>query len=533
MTEPSRASTSFLALTGAATVAILVWMMAAGGAPTRARAALLLLGSAVVVWALSTRPGRAGGAERLLVVLAATAAFWAGMLELTLLVTLPLARGLLVLAALAAIHAAALCAALGAGSRSAAGRLGRSLLAALAVLLTTLALVETAVRAASPVRSYELVPDRPAGGPCLLRAADGRLVGVPGCSGRYVHRDFPGLAVELNALGLRDGLDETGPPDPGQPSVLVLGDSFAFGMGVALDETFQQVLQRTLAVSHGAVRVYGAAMPGAGTSHEHEVLSELAPLVRPDVVVLALFEGNDLQDNLAGLEHRETPGAAPTPGPIPPWRFLASTVGVPFWRTSSSTLQLRRVDGRPTLVLQQAMLAAPPPRIEVMRSALLAELGALAATCDELGADLVVLLVPGRVQVDPLAFEAFAARHPGQRFERRGFHDRLAADIERMGILVVDPLPRLEAGAAAGETAYHPEGHWNRRGHAVAAELLETAVGPLVGARAGAPAGAGGEDRRTRARGCRPRPAPPRRPWGRPRRCAPWRGRDRRSRRRR
>lgn len=478
--DPTRLSTGFLALTGVLAAGLQAWLMLASGTPDRSRAVLLLAATAVVVWALSPRPRRAADLEILLVVLAAVAAFWAGGLELALRRTLPMARGLLALLTLATAHAAALFAALRAPGGGRPGRLARGGLAALAVLFATLTLVETAVRALSPVRSYELVPDDPSAGPCLLRAADGRLEGVPGCSGRYLHRDFPGLRVELNALGLRDGLDETGPPEPGTPSVLVLGDSFAFGMGVALEETFHQLLQRRLSERRGPVRVYGAAMPGAGTAHEHAVLRELAGLTRPDVVVLALFEGNDLQDNLAGLERRAAPGEAQPPGPVRPWRYLASTLEAAFWRTSSSTLQLRRVDGRPTLVHQQAMQELAPPRIEAMRAAMLEELEAVASTCAEIGAGLVVLLVPGQVQVDPAAFEAFAARHPGQRFSRRDFHDRLERDIEALGLPVVDPLPRLEEGARRGEVAYHPEGHWNARGHAVAADLLEQVVEPLL-----------------------------------------------------
>ncbi len=477
--SPKRSS-SLLALTGLLAMVAQVWLVVATGNAGSARAAVLLVGVGAAVWALAGRAKRAGDLERLFVVLAATAAFWVGALEIVLRQTVPMARGLLVLLTLAAIHAALLYAVVGSEPRGGLGRAARGLLASLAVLLGTLTLMEAAVRAVSPIRSYELVPDDPAAGPCLLRAPDGRLVGVPGCSGRYVHRDFPGLRVELNDLGLRDGLDEVAPPDDATPSVLVLGDSFAYGMGVELGETFQQVAQERLSERLGPVRVFGAAVPGAGTGHEHAVLEELGELASPDVVVLALFEGNDMQDHQAALARRHEPGPAQRPEPMSPWRYLASTLRYPFWRTSSSLLQLRRIDGRPTLVLQKAMLEEPDPSIEPLREAMLEELEAIQATTRELDAELLVLVIPGRVQIDPASFETFAARHPERRFDRRAFHEGLVADIRALGIPVIDPLPRLEREAAAGTITYHDEGHWNRDGHRIAAELLVEALEPRL-----------------------------------------------------
>ena len=44
--------------------------------------------------------------------------------------------------------------------------------------------------------------------------------------------------------------------------------------------------------------------------------------------------------------------------------------------------------------------------------------------------------------------------------------------MEKRGIVVVDSLPVLEQSARDGHSAYHREGHWNSRGHSLAAELL-------------------------------------------------------------
>lgn len=485
-------SARFLALTGLLAALAQVWLWASRGGPAAPRLVLIGGAAAAVAWAI--RPwGRLSPLAGLAAALAAGAAFWLGALEVALISTVLLARGFLVLLTLAALHTALLFGALVAAAAASAterrdartGQRLRGLLVAAAIALATLTLLESGARALSPLRTYELIPDEPAAGPCLVRTADGRLTGVRGCRGRYIHREFDGVRVEINALGLRDGLDETAPPGPGERSVLVLGDSFAYGMGVELEHSFQQRLGETLRQRGVAARVYGAAMPGAGTVHQRRVLEELGRRVSPDLVVASLFEDNDLQEN-RGARRRDgaaAPGAgamAAPPGPPTPWRFLASTAGWPFWRTTSSLLQLRRVDGRPTAVLEAALRLEPPPEIEPMRAAVLAELAAIEAVTRDLGAELAVLLIPAIVQAEPERFAAFEARHPHDTYSRTAFHEALLDDLGERGFRVVDPLPRLETEAAAGRPCYHREGHWNAHGHAVVAELLAEKLAPLL-----------------------------------------------------
>lgn len=454
-----------------------------------ARGLALAAAVAAVIWGLSSRPARCGPVERLLVVMAACGAFWWGALTLLLEVRVLFASGALALLTVAAIHTALVFARLS-GAAAAAGsttratnidRLELYVLVFAAVALASLWAAETLARAVSPLRIYEIVPDDPAAGPCLVRRSDQRLVGRPGCTGHYVHREFPGVEVAINGLGLRDGLDEARPTAAGESSVLVLGDSFAFGLGVRLEATFQERLELTLgeAVAPSPVRVYGAAMPGAGVVEEHGVLEELAPIARPDVVVLELFEGNDLQDTWS---HRRGPGEATrgqgaTGRPIEPAiRFLAALAGSRFWLASSSLLQLGRIDGRPTRVMEMALEETPPPAIDEMTDALLDELAAVAARCRDRDAELLVLLVPAIVQAEPARFEAFVSRRPGHRFDRTAFHDRLRRRLTEAGLTVVDPLDRLQRENADGRACYYREGHWNERGHAVAAELLAPRV---------------------------------------------------------
>jgi hypothetical protein len=85
----------------------------------------------------------------------------------------------------------------------------------------------------------------------------------------------------LNSLGYRDR--EVAPPEPGQKSLVVLGDSFASGHGIKRPEDrFSDVAARALGPGW---RVYNVAKIGWDTPDEITALREFP--VKPDVVVLS------------------------------------------------------------------------------------------------------------------------------------------------------------------------------------------------------------------------------------------------------
>jgi hypothetical protein len=109
----------------------------------------------------------------------------------------------------------------------------------------------------------------------------------PGFVGR-----FRGRLTSINARGYR-GPAYDAAPRPGRRRVLVLGDSIAFGYGVADDETFA----RRLDARRAEVEVVNLAVEGYGTAQqllklEHEGLGH-----RPHVVLLNVCVENDALDN--------------------------------------------------------------------------------------------------------------------------------------------------------------------------------------------------------------------------------------------
>jgi lysophospholipase L1-like esterase len=116
---------------------------------------------------------------------------------------------------------------------------------------------------------------------------------------------IPNLPGITNSQGLRDR-ERTVLKPAGTVRIAVLGDSMAEGMQVALEQTFPSVLEELLgarACPGGApVEVINFAVQGYGTAQQRLTLNQQVWAYDPDVVVLAMFPGNDVRDNVRALK---------------------------------------------------------------------------------------------------------------------------------------------------------------------------------------------------------------------------------------
>src|SRR5262245_37531482 len=118
-------------------------------------------------------------------------------------------------------------------------------------------------------------------------------IGKPDVRARYRRPEFDTL-VQHDA----DGWRQAQPPRPTNPRhrVLVLGDSFTWGWGVAQGELFTDRLQSRLPPD---VAVYNRGLPGFGTAQEYLLLQRELAATHYGTVVLMFFI-NDLDDNIDG-----------------------------------------------------------------------------------------------------------------------------------------------------------------------------------------------------------------------------------------
>jgi len=379
---------------------------------------------------------------------------------------------------------------------------GLKLGVALSAVAGAFILLETAMARLFPDLPLEIAPGP--GSPTPIAQRDVQLRGrfTPGFHGRFLRWPYRGVTMRINPHGFRDR--PWSPPAPGtdRPArLLAVGDSFTFGTGVSEQATYPRRLE-DLFGGERRLLSFNAGMPGFGPIDELLVLRRHFDEIRPDIVVVGLYTGNDLDDVLLA-EKRLTPERSraeasnpPEPRRAPPgggWMHLPSmlaTLGrANYWVGNSRTCSLAwpglmsvalRLGWTPTTDIRNSLLlraSAAETDAEVERL-----IGAVAETltdaddfCRWRQAKLAIMLIPLRELVEPGAFErALSGIAPGERggFRREALHERLRSALEERGIPVLDLQPRLRAEAETGSRLFFVEGHLNEAGHREVANAL-------------------------------------------------------------
>lgn len=372
-------------------------------------------------------------------------------------------------------------------------------------LVFSLIVAELALRAAGISYPILVEPDPVAGGR-LRPYAEG-----------WFTEEGRGYVV-ANDLGYRDDVHPVEKP-PNHYRVAFLGDSFTEALQVSLDETWWRLVGRDLtrcdAVGEKVVEVMNFSLSGIGTAQQLEIYRQIASRYSPDLVVLA-FVANDVDNN-----HPAFGGV----GTKPFYRLAGDGTLVlddsfkssaEFQRRTSWSarlarsisdssrvlqlaLEMRRVLTRIDVRAQQAALptsssAEPtsPVWIEAwaLTEALIAELARQVAAA---GSELLLVAVSSPHQV-----------HPDPEYRRRRlveiekgtdlmyWNERLGRLAEREGIPYLSLSEPFQLDATATGRCLHGfenmlpcDGHWNRDGHRLAADLVTTSICDLISAPAG------------------------------------------------
>ncbi|MFL6232768.1 MAG: SGNH/GDSL hydrolase family protein, partial [Thermoanaerobaculia bacterium] len=129
----------------------------------------------------------------------------------------------------------------------------------------------------------------------------------PGFRGTVSNQVEFDTRVAINREGLRG--PEIGPKAPGTLRVLALGDSFAFGVGAQEGETYPARLQEVLRARGVRAEVLNAGAPGYGVPDETAWFERWGKPLAPDVILVTVFVGNDLQDAVPGPKPAAVDGA--------------------------------------------------------------------------------------------------------------------------------------------------------------------------------------------------------------------------------
>ncbi|MEX1231879.1 MAG: SGNH/GDSL hydrolase family protein [Planctomycetaceae bacterium] len=336
---------------------------------------------------------------------------------------------------------------------------------------------------------------------------------APGASGVWITEGFG--HVSINSLGFR-GPEVSAAKSDDVYRIAVLGDSFIEALQVDEPFTFRSQLEQQLNSSRKPgdrrYEVINAGVSGYGTAQELQMLRHYVLPLKPDAVLLAFFPENDIRNNSRRLE-----GDAARP-----YFALAANGDLLLdesfkesksWTAASSRYERfkARVVNRSRLLqtlrsgkmkLVHGEAAADVNDVEQVlqsfvenadyayRSSSVSDhvaawevtlrlIDEMADECDRHGAAFSVFTVSTAVQV-----------HPDQKLRDRiaphgGLdslfyaEDRVAANCEKRSIAFFPLASKLQTEADASGDYLHGFdntalglGHWNTRGHAVAAEFV-------------------------------------------------------------
>jgi hypothetical protein len=278
-----------------------------------------------------------------------------------------------------------------------------------------------------------------------------------------------GAGLRGNSLGY-PGADLDRHKPPGVFRVAALGDSFAVGPVVPFDDNYLTILERRLP----GVQVCNFGVSGAGPREYHAVLQRDGWAHQPDAVLLSVFVGNDITEELPaprrlhprqhalvllcerGARLWQERHARPAPAG-PPDRLQPALAPATF----------RAVEARRLAVC----LRTAPPGLETQWQRACAHLAAIVHDCRRRGVPLAVVLIPDEFQVNPAVLDQ-AVVDAGVTSEAVDValpQRRLAAFFARHQVPCLDLLPHF-AGAADTYAAH--DTHWNGAGNRLAAERL-------------------------------------------------------------
>lgn len=297
--------------------------------------------------------------------------------------------------------------------------------------------------------------------------------------------------ARVNALGLRGPLP--GPKPAGGFRVLGLGDSFASAFNVSETETFLSVAEARLRneISGHPVELINAGTPNYGTWHELRLFRRLEPKLAPDLAVLCVYIGNDLENNLNPSEGVVQDGflterqrhVGLLPYSFRTWLQRNSMSYVFLWRAWG---QIRPWVGGtlddPLKPDKDLFARHQGPEEEAGYRTTLEILSQFKAETGEDEIPLILVLIPTEYQVYPDRFEKLVRKQglePGL-FDIELPQRRWTEMANSVGIPVLDLLPILRARAGGPYLYMSLDGHLSVEGNRIAGEAVAEAVRPSI-----------------------------------------------------
>ncbi len=333
----------------------------------------------------------------------------------------------------------------------------------------------------------------------------------PGAAGMaHIEND---VYVKLNSAGFHD-VEHSKAKPPNTFRVAVLGDSFTEAMQVPEDKSFTSLMAQDLdncsPLAGKKIETLNFGVSGYGTAQELLILRHYVWDYSPDVVVLAFFTGNDVQNNNRILQDDPyRPYFVHQDGKL---TLDNSFVNAPGWKSQfskprlmlswaiahSRVLQIlaasknyfasRNVDGvKPTeMGLNDAVYHAPTD--PVWQDAWSVTDDLIGIMNDEVkahNAQLLVVTLSSSIQVDP---DSSARDKLAKKLGVPNLFypdDRVREISQRDGIQSLTLAPSFLQYAQQNDVQLHGfhgsrQGHWNEAGHKLGGEMMAQKVCQMI-----------------------------------------------------
>lgn len=304
-------------------------------------------------------------------------------------------------------------------------------------------------------------------------------------------------SISTDSNGFRSRKEIAPEKTSGVRRVMVIGDSFVYGVGVEDDETFAARTEQYLNALDGKSKyeVINAGCPGWGTENELAFWSMRGHQYKPDLLVIAFYP-NDLSDNVRGLLYDTSSGSlrwSPKPAPIAK-RIVRNVPFYPFLCEHSHLLNfLRRsiarrytkspmlempagagtenekpVPGDPTgltLAMKTEMRANLARQVDTYR--ILME--AFIAKAEEYGVPMLLVLLPGTEDLE---------KYPGDELKQAKILGVKWA--EEGEVTLLDPYMPLRRVNNERPVCFLKDRHYNIEGNEIMGRVLAEEIARML-----------------------------------------------------
>ena len=118
------------------------------------------------------------------------------------------------------------------------------------------------------------------------------LIFTPYTVAQYHSNEFI-YTAKINSIGIRDheiSLNKS----KDTIRIIAIGDSFTYGWGHNIEDSWVKILERKLNENRTNVEIFNLGMPGAGPVQYSKIAEKSVPLLKPDLVIIAILQGDDI-----------------------------------------------------------------------------------------------------------------------------------------------------------------------------------------------------------------------------------------------